>query len=363
MDAFKAGSFYLETYGRTWHKKEDANNPITKGMSVKDAMALENLQDIEVVLADTITKVPVGNDQFIELPGGKKKQLMLINVPWTDNGIQDLNRQVDWYQPIQNRDYAEILNPLADTYQVSSVFHCGTRGESFIVQFEVDPFYVQDMEEEMHRAFLTVAVNRSTGKKYFGFTIVRVVCVNTFNWAINRGLRSMPNSGDPKLLLDFEVQLEQHRMQHIGALNDLFTKKVERADVTEVANALFPAPKVPKIISNYVQRAETQGFDMTQKVEAVQYVGTKAKSEAARYERDMARRDKHLNGFFEQVDRYNDLFAGTQAAGTAYSLWQAATDHMNHTDLWKSDVATQNYNLIFGDQGKALNRAWAVLTK
>lgn len=355
---FKQGSFYSGTYGDSWHGQEDFDNPIGKGATVTEAIAANGLGDIEVVFAQNVANVPV-NGGIKQVTTGKPS-LWMTGVKWTDDGLQTLDRVVDWYQPIQNSEYAKTLDVLTKKYQLGSAFHCGSLGETVIFQFEMPEFYVQGLEEEGHKAFMTIAENRHNGVKWFGTTLVRIVCQNTFNLAVGKGLRNLPNSANSDMMLAFEVALEQHRISQLDALNFLFTVKAEDTDVSAVANALFPMPKRPKVLDK-VDNAVAVGYDMSQDDSVTVHVADKAKLAQANLDRAASRRVAHLNEFFTRHRRLND--ESPHMAGTKYALWQAATEHMNHTDLWRTPKDGQNYNLLFGEQGKALQAAWAVLTK
>lgn len=357
-DYFKWGNFFYDTFGAPWHDKDDKINKILRGMTVTDAIDATGMSKIQVVLADDVSKVwtPEG---FIEVPA-LKQSLWLTNVPWTDNGVQDLNRKVEWYTPIQNAAYGEVLNPLCKSYQVSSAFHCGPLGETVVFQFEMPEFLVAGLEQERHQCFLTIAENRHNGKKFFFVTSVRVVCQNTFNQAVNRGVRSLPNSSSPELMIAFQVALEEHRISQVVALNNFFTTKATKEDVIAVANALFPMPKLGKVVDK-VQKAEDSGYDMANPTPANLHLKDKTKLAQENYQRHLARQEKHMMEFFTRFDRFNDEFP--YAGHTKYALFQAGTEHMGKTEHFHSPNDVREYNLLFGTQNEALERAWAVLSK
>jgi len=357
-DYFQGGSFYYNTYGKTWHGKDNVDKPITDGMLVTEALALEGLDQIQVVFGDDVTEVPTPFG-VVRVPN-EKKSLWLVNVPWTPDGIQTLDRKVAWYQPIQNLEYGEILNPLTKDYQISSVLHCGANGENVIFQFEMGDYYVADQESERHQSFLVIAENRTTGKKHFGTTNIRVVCQNTFNASLSGGLRSMPNSKQPGLMLDFQVRFEQHRINHIKMLNRLFVKPISTASVSGVAEMLFPAPKLAGIVGR-VEQAVQYGYDVNQGDATSVYINDKRKLAEDNYRRALNRQTDHLNEFFMRYERFNDEYP--QAAGTRYAVWQAATEHISHTELYRSPDDVQQYNLLFGQQAKTLENVWAFINK
>jgi hypothetical protein len=359
-DYFKAGATNYEQDGLSWHKKEGVNPSILREHNVSQAMELCGIQGIEVV------KAPI----YMELPDGQKLQskkfgLVLQNVPWTENGIQDLERQVSWYEPINNARYGEILDPLAETYEVGSVLHCGRLGEVLVVQFRLPDFMVDDRERELHQTFLTIGDNRATGKQTYNVGTIRVVCKNTYDASIS-GVRSMPNGQDAEMMLVFRTSLEQQaiktRQKFIGDMNKLFTKPVNSEDVTKVANVLFPMPKRPGFLE-MTEQARNEGYDFTAENEVAQFASEKERKVLRDYQAGMDRQEQYLNAFFTAHTRFND--EQPYAANTGYSVWNAATEVQRaDSEIYgrtEQDVAT--FNLLFGNRQKALSEVYSLLTK
>lgn len=359
-DYFKAGATNYEKDGLSWHKKEGVNPSILENHTVSQAMDLCSIRGIEVV------KAPI----YMELPSGQKIQskkfgLVLTNVPWTESGIQDLERQVSWYEPINNSRYGEILDPLAETYELGSVLHCGPLGEVLAVQFKLPDFMVDDRERELHTSYLLVAEDRKNGKKHYHVTTTRVVCQNTYAAAIS-GVKSMPNGQDAEMMLVFRTSLEQQaiqtRQKFIADMNKLFTKPTNAEDVTKVANTLFPMPKRPGFLE-MTEKARENGYDFTAENEIAQFASEKERRVLRDYDAAMDRQEQYLNAFFTAHNRFND--EQPYAANTAYSVWNAATEVQRaDSEIYgrtEEDVAT--FNLLFGNRQKALSEVYSLLTK
>jgi hypothetical protein len=359
---FQTGTFPIGF--SSWHKAEDRLDieRIEDGDNVTDAMRKGRMLEIETVLCPTVVEVPfAGGIMRVE---SDKKQLALAGVPWTNNGVQLLNREVTWYEPIQNAEYARILDPLVDTYKVVGTMMVGSLGQIVIVQMEMPDFYVGDNLNEGHTVYLTVAEDRKTGKKHYGTSITRVVCQNTYFMAVGGGLRSLPNCKDANLMLEFRTQIEQamitRREQELARLNALFTTRATKLDETEVAAAMFPTPSRPKIM-DIVDEARVRGVDMESDSPAVQAMSRKEQTSKYQYERDMARQEARMKAFFGLIGQFNDEHP--YAAHTKYGIMQAATGFWNHYDGFRSDEATAMYNLFFGDRQRAMQNAFAVLEK
>lgn len=348
---FKVGSF-REAEGKSWHGLENLERPIPAGATVLDAMQIEGIDRIEVVGVASEDRVPVGNDQYVTVKNSDKQRLYMINCPWTDNGVQSLDREITWYQPVQNRDYARILEPLTEKYGVMGVLHVGKRGEIVIVQFDMGEFEVAGNANEAHKSKLLFAENRHNGSKYFGYTNTRVVCQNTFNAAINGGVRSMPNGKDVEMTLGFEVAVEEYRINQLIQLNNLFTKKIKKEAVTELAAQLFPSPQPTKWMTR-IQEVGASGFDVSAQKGAV----SKAENDREAYERALVRQERHMTEFFGRYERFND--EQPYAADTAYALFQSATEHFNHSELYRGGTDQRQGNILFGQDAQTLQNAWA----
>jgi hypothetical protein len=359
---FKAGTFQTGKFGLSWHKDEQSVEPIVVGDDVFSAQGKAGILGIEPVKAPLFLHVP-GRDPI----KSGKDALVLVNVPWTNDGIQDLERQVSWYEPISNRQYAEILNPLCETWQVIGALHCGPLGEVFAVQFEMDSVDIGGLEAERHEFFLLVAEDRKTGKKYYGTTATRVVCQNTFNAAVSN-MKTLPSGKDAAAMLMFRTALQEAaiktRRAHIASLNRMFTQKIEsRDEIDAVANILFPMPKRPGFL-DLVEEAEAVGYDMTADNTTAQFAATKAKTTQRDYQAAMDRQETYIQAYNVELSRFNDEFP--YAADTKYALWQAATAVQKPTSTiygrTEEDVAT--YKLLFGgDRAKTLTATFAELNK
>jgi hypothetical protein len=170
MDYFKVGTFNTGKYGLSWHKKEANTTPIADGDNVTDAMQKAGMLDIEV--GKYPMYIHVGDTAVLS----EQKQLVMTNVPWSSNGIQVMDRQVSWYNPIQNKEYAEVLDGLTSHYPVAGVLMCGRVGEVMAVQLEMPDFEIGGNDQEQHKSFLLVAEDRKSGLKTFGSVVTRVVC-------------------------------------------------------------------------------------------------------------------------------------------------------------------------------------------
>lgn len=321
---------------------------INEGETPSQLMERTGFGDIEVQLVQTVGRPLLKSGEEVEVVS-EKNDTYLVNVPWNETGVENLSRPVAWWNPIQNIDYAKALDPLAETYQLVSFYHAGKNGEWIIWQFQMPDFYVDRDPNGGHSAILTIAENRSAGKYWFGNVITRLFCTNQFGNKAN-SMREMVSGSLGHMFLDVRVFLEQQRIQHLHQLNDLFLKPATRKDVDNVANALFPVPKK----SNKVVRLETAVGMGYENELADKYIHDNIRDLSAAERRYI----RHTSEFRQRVEKNFD-----ELGDNFYGLWQAATEHISHTELFQSDEDVRQMNQLFGKDAVSLERAWAVVTK
>ena len=354
-DYFQIGTFNTDRFGISWHKKELGTEPIADSDNVTDAMSKAKMIDIQV--GKYPTYIVIG-DQKIET---EDKRLVMTNVPWTDNGIQDLERNVSWYEPINNSQYATILDPLTKHYPVAGVLMCGKYGEVLAVQMEMPEYEIGGQEQELHKPFLLVAENRKSGLKTYGTVHTRVVCQNTYNAAIGeKGNKSLPNSLDSYAILQFRTRIEKKAIesnrQYVDGLNYLFIKKIGNKEIDNLITELFPKPNKPQMVKLWEDNQDILNGDAVS-----QTIDERGQRAANLYQNAIDRNKKYERELIENFFRFNDSHA--YAGATAYALFQATTEFYNHSEYWQSEQDTHMYNLHFGDKAKQMAVAWQVLTK
>ncbi len=327
---------------------------IEQGETPSQIMERTGFGDIEVIGAVSNDVDPFTGLAIPSSAKNDKVTLYLKNVPWTDSGYESLQRKATWVSPIQNKQYGNILEPLSDSYQLHSFTMMGKRGEWIVWQFEVPDFYIDKDPNGGHSSLLTIAENRANGKKWFGNQITRLFCANQFSAQVN-AMRKMVNGANADLMLDVSVFLENARIKHMHDLDNLFLKPVKKDDIIEFANAMFPMPEPRKNVAEY-QQAKSNGYDMSTpkglRMDTAIHNGNRD------YEASMKRHDAHMKEFFNRVDSNT-----AELGANAYALWNAGTEHQTHSELFKSDTATKELNMLFGGNAKASQEAWTVLNK
>jgi len=332
---------------------------IHPGETLDQVMERTGMGKIGLVFAENICRVPDGKGSVIEVTSGKPA-LYLNNVPWTDNGIQDLDRKVKWYNGVDNAGYTNILTRLSEQYPVESVVHAGSSGEFIIFQFSMPGFNVDRDPNGEHTVLLTIAENRHNGNKYFGTLITRIFCENQFA-RLGREMRAMPAGQDAALVLDFQVKVEESRLAQIEALNGLFKKQIRPNDKENLAEILFPTPKPRRVVAD-VAAARDSGVEVSLDSDdpTMQQMTLKERNALRDYDAALVRNDAHVEEFFALAGKHE-----AELGANRYALWQAATEKMSpgKSELVHSDMAQQQLNAMFGEQQKSLERAWTYVNK
>lgn len=354
MDYFVTGTF---TEGfNSWHKKENelGVERIKDGDTMTDAIRKGLMDNVTVVKAPMY--IHVGDQAILS----DKTQLAMTGAWWKDNGVQLIDRSVSWYEPIQNSDYARILDPLSETYKPVGALMCGAQAEIVVFQMEMPEFYVNDKEAEKHQAFLVVSEDRKTGKKHYGVTFTRVVCQNTYFMSISGGLKALPNTLNADLMLQFRTQIElamiQQRNAELEALNTMFTKQVSNTVVEDVAKVILPMPQRPQVLQIF-DTAQSVGFDFEANTDVAQFANKKLATTQQHYDNAMTRHEERTKDFFSRVAASNDEFGGQ----TAYGTFQAVTSFWNHYEGFRTEDDKLMGDLFFGERQKSIAAALEVL--
>ena len=352
---FWNGSFNVNKYGPSWHRGELDYEAIEPGDTVTIGMkkALVYEQELQVVPIQYCV-----NDEWHDLDD----KHMLVNFDPLTETVTPL-RQVDWYTPIQNRQYADVLDVLTETYPLAGIVQCGPKGEVIAIQMEMEGFDVAGDENEKHVAFLLVSDNRVTGEKHFGVTIVRVVCNNTYIAATtNADDLRLPNGSDALDVLQYRTAVEQmvieKRNNHINQLETMYNQELTEATIDKVFNELFPVDvkKSPRI--KLKEKGDAVGLEDEERFEEFE---KKARRSANLRQNRITRHLSYRKEVRDNLARFNQEFPN--AANTHYAFWQAITEFYNHSLQFKSEQDIKATKLFFKDFAKAQNTAFEILSR
>lgn len=331
--------------GKTWHGREPefSDGYIQVGERPSEAMGM--IGTLDMVTQKTPTMIEING---VQTPTGDFK-LVQTNVPWNDEGYEILNRTVNNYHPIQNRQLGEIFDPLSDTYQLATVGNIGVRGQISFIEFKDGEFTIGGNDNELHKPYLLIGDNKESKGTYVGYVTTRVVCENTWTMAIG-GIKPIPHSHDSVQILDYiahiQYQVVQHRAEEIAMLNKMFNTPLRSGDMNDIAKKVFP--EVRK--SNKLQLFESSEQYRTQAIVPIM------EKEVGLFEKSVQRIEKRRIGLVEELFKFNDEHS--HAANTAYAALNAVTGYVNHSNDFNGQGTDVVANLMFGNRTQYQQDGW-----
>lgn len=340
--------------GFSWHGKEGL--PTSGGLFDPNTPLPQILQDANMDYDVYFGKVG------IELPDGsfqadpKRTAIMRPPTAWAE-GHKRLRIVGNRYQPIQNMQLAEALDPLTVDWKPAGAMILKD-GMITIIELTLPEFNVGGHPNETHKQYLLVSDNKDNGKLQYGLTITRVVCWNTYSFAMSSSaMSSIPHTHEAMMELDFRVNLQkaviETAQQEQEFLNKLFTTPVREIQVENLLDELFPDIAVPrKAIME--QEAKTYGLEDHKLFEDV---GKQNKSRDSKQARQVQLRDavRTLFGKFNDEQPY--------AKDTAYAFLNAVTETTSHWGGWAGTPEKQIVGQILGQQADTNQRVRNLLAK
>ena len=351
-DYYLAGS-HRQYHDRdfVWHLSENAQYfPADEIVTIEGEMRRSGMDKVEVV------RVPI----YAELDNGetidiKNRYALMVTGPQFDKPTF-LRRVVgNRYEPMQNLRLAEILEPLQRHWPLEGTMIV-KQGEITIVQLKIDQFHVGNYDNEEHQSYLTVASDHTQGGLMWLRTNVRTVCWNTYSLSM-RALDKLriPHNDNADTILQFLAAVEEQTIAaqklHTEQLNGLFTRKIDKIELATIVDAAFPEPKE-------TSRQKIAGLSESENVTGEVATDFFALVDADKKRGDWAtERQKSLRvAVGANYSKFND--EQPYAAGTAYGAFQAVTETVNYSSLFKGNREKQAVSLLMGQKAKIQASAW-----
>lgn len=365
-----AGALNSERYGWSWHGGEAVNESLTDTDNVTSALAKGKIDKVHVQRIPVSLNIPIfsGKEQLFDDKGNPviitknmaRDALVMTGVPWAEDGIQILPRVVKDVVPVQNSDYGNILNVLVEKhgFVMAGAMMVGPRGNIFGIQMELPGFIVGD--NDLHRVYLYIYIDRETGKQGFDLTVVRVVCANTHSMAVSN-MPTIPQTNNPTLVLDYRTHIVARITEEIQeqklALEYLSNRSFTEKDMDKLVKLLYKLPGRGGILADYDQLPDDPDLNDPK----IFGIYTKGKRADGLWHNNCDRQIAHQATIMNLFEMYNDKEKGT--ANTAFNAWQAITHHNSHHRTKQTEDDSLTYNLFFGDRAKVNSNAWAYLMK
>lgn len=309
--------------------------------------------DFTVHKTPMTTHVPVpGGMEGMTMPVAVESRFALMREPiegvvdqWRFFGDVGPN-----YEVVQNRDIAELLAPLAETWPVETIGLLG-KGEEIFMTLTLGDW---DVKGEQIKEYFLVH-NGSTGSMglTLAYTPVRVVCQNTLTLGLNRATVKANLSHRPGVKEEVEIrlrlteQLQQAQLAGRDAFRLMADAALTVEDVQGALAELYPLPNKPK----RVELAEQ--VDLSGASEEFNRLLQRAASD---YEKDMTIAQRNRAVVAEMFGKFNDEFP--QSANTPWALYNAVTEFADHRPGNNGDL--QYSSALFGLRAKEKERAFKV---
>lgn len=348
-DYFNVGSFRDKP---SWHGREINSGGIFTGQTtiIEQMEKSQMLYDVHKVGAS----YTLPNGTTIQDDG----RFALLREPTTwDDDWKRLRIVGNRYSPIQNSDIARILEPVQRDWPLEGLGVL-KGGKIIFVELKLDPFDVGGNENEKHLTYLLVSNDHTQNSVYFGTTVVRVVCWNTYSASLAKDaktLRAIPHSTDVDMELTFRTALIEHtikaRKEQHEVLNKMFSTPISKSGFADIVEAAFPLP----IKGRRMRLMEDVPETMIQEG-VILDVAKIAEKETENYQVSVERVEKMRSAVADNYIRFNDEQPYT--AGTVYAAFNAVTETTNHSELYIGSVDKGMVQLFFGQRNLSNKRTY-----
>jgi hypothetical protein len=262
------------------------------------------------------------------------------------------------YELIQHRDFASILDPLSERWQVETAGVLSNGGQLFFC-FAAGQYVVNQDAIKLY----WIASDFKNGRAARLFSAhTRVVCNNTFIIAESGAIASLkfPHTRGVAAELEFAVAAlaaaEAQQAQVAAQLEAMGRHPLTTQELHTLLAATYPMPQAPRRVRTVEALERGRAF-------------LAEHAPLAAYSADIARLDEvhaHNRQRVEELraatlERYH-VFGAERSdyRDTAWAAWNAITEVSNHRQ--GRNAATEGEMVLFGYRGDEMRRAWRELT-
>lgn len=338
----------------SWHGTEIATGGVFDGqVSIGEQMQKSEM-DYEVIVSPTYYK---WSDNFIAVED--QYHVIIPPMPWNDHQPESIRVIGNRYEVLQNNRIANLFEPLQQYYPLEGMGVL-KNGRIVFIELRMEPFDVGGHPNEKHENYLLFSNDHTKKSAFFGETTVRVVCNNTYTIALAGDLTTIPHSTDVMAEMDFRATVMTNvieaRFNNKAILDHLFTTHIDSDIIREVVEATFPEPKLPRAKRVY-DSADAMGLNHGQP--AITNMAQQANTRMERWQKTLDRQQSLRLDIVDAYNRFND--EQPYAGGTAYALWQATTEVVNHSQKFTGAADKNMISLLFGQKASMLNSAWDIV--
>lgn len=350
MSADKTGflqdSHFLARENPAWWDTEEAHTfDEDRTLSVTEGMRLTNL-DFEVSKRPNKVEykgqmVKTGTYSVIRPPLPSDDQVRIFRGTVGDN-----------FEPIQNTDIAEILDPIAEDWPLETIGGLKHGQKLFVV---LDSGTYEVAGDEIDGYFLVTDDKSGNQSLRISYTPTRVVCMNTLQIALAEADMkiNVSHTSSVNEELDFYAQvmknMQEGRDRAHESMDQMAKTPVTTGEVQEVLDHTYPDP-------NMNQKARV-GKQIRQSVGDTGYSQEQKKLALEALERWERRRDrqKDLRDIgFEAYQAFNER--NPENARTAWAVYNGVAE----SESWRpgKNASTRGRSNLLGARGKSTEKAF-----
>lgn len=331
-------------------------------LNVSQAMSMAGM-DYEFELHPVYSEYPIRNEagEVIDthrIPVERRFDMWRNPIPSDDTPRLVRSGIGNRYKVLQHRDIANILDPLCDIMPVETCLVVKDWQIS-IVTLRMEDYYVGGNEREAIRTYLHLSDDRSTaGSAFWGVATVREVCYNTYMRAMStaKEMHRIPHGKGMQQELEFRRDLVLHvhaeRKAAMMELDQMFRTAITQTDAERMFSAAFPKKDTARMLE--LVRVVPEGASSI----AIDGMKDRAKDTEKGLDQRNAVSEALIKEAKDNFARWSD--EQPYAAMTVYGAFQALTQTVNHSDLYRGNDLKQYVSLVQGDRGEAMDRAYAV---
>ena len=347
-----------------WHK---LGTVIPEPVGALEALQIAKM-DYTVVKADIMASSP-DHDIYKDIPDTKATFIA------PDENIPEpifLGTVSKGYQILQNKELAQLLEPLNDKWPIETLGAIKEGAISwFLLEMSNNDILAKTKSNYMNenvKTYLLCSTGHD-GKTGINITMTRtrVVCWNTWNVAINNSELNyeINHRGDVKAKATVYLDLINSLETTLSQINDqdsrLASTKIDEPKAMEIINAGFPLPRKPKSLLREIER-QTKLYDPQNKEKqnapiefgketVKRYLNFTADVRHS-YETEHDKAQALRAGAITSYERINTEYP--EIANTTWSAFQAVTEIANWRNGPNADRA-----VLFGSRKEEMDRAYA----
>ena len=280
---------------------------------------------------------------FVELPDRRviMREPVDDDPMWRQLGSNLVSKN---YTFLQNRELAELIDPLTELWPVETVGALGN-GETMFITLAAGGYDIAG--DEIKNYFLVSDVRDGGTTAKIADTPVRVVCQNTFITGLREATVTVDLAHQPGMRAN--IRNIAALVKSLQGSSDKLRLAFERLAATpvddegrlQIFQAAYPAPSRPKKLSYLPENADIADFyeERTAAEESFAYYGTR--SQAFQSAAD------------ELFGRFSDEYPAS--AGTAWAAYNAVVE----LEDFRSGSGNVAQSALFGPRATAKRRAFA----